>query len=1464
MAAPRKGTKAVNCTTEKGPKYTNVQNYYLNDCSGVQIGNQNQQFAVFDDGVQLLEQPLEASTNGFTTDQVVVAMLTSILNPTHSADAPPVCLQKLEDSFNKLYGNVERKQRFKEITGLNLLPFLRRIPDKFNLSLKNSNWFVQAVPLKVIQGPQQSHVSENEARFLQRSTKAIEAAATSVTSSDDTSEEETDGEWTIVGGKKGTKAKHVIDPASTKKTGKKMERNTYASVLSGPPKQGSKRTKRVSVNPTQAKCNTMCLPSSPFQQSVDRHQVEQTQSAFETFMKEVDNFKKGHFVLVTGDLSGNTLSKSVEVLTAIPWMLVFDFDEKSRDQGLLARVEEPLKIASSLHICSWREQVKISEMATTWYFIRGYREIPETRFEKGYRDWFKQVNSPVTTLAEELAGFVQDTTVLKVVVIWNDDISKYLDYIVCKLDENIQQSIKIIICRDDKSSDNSQNDFTHMCHQVEENIAVINISAPNLFLGICDHIHKGVSSKRNYDLFEIPTANDCGNSVDKQGFAWLHEYIQVICRKFPEDSSSDVELIEEEARVFFQGGTLKWATRFLCGSEYLDVERDALGQIVEKIKNLVLSFKSGLYTLHHAPGSGGSTLAQRVLWELRDTSPCVQIHFHPGVSVGDIVSRLEYLYERTHLPIIALIDGEDEHIVRYLRRSVRQICLVVLHVKRYPYSMSEKENTSKNFWLQGNVSQNEARNLATKFGSFCKEEQRRDALKSLSKGVREGVEHQLYEFGLTAYLHEFNGIQSYVHGYLRLDKNAPKELLPWQKMLGYFSLVYYYGQTSIPCQFFAHMLGKPSNYVVSIDDFPYEVRQFVVIDTSNGKSNEMRACHYIIAKEILEQLLTGGHTTRSERSETLSAKACSKLGKFAVSFIDDASLKRVKLAVSPQAVMHMLVRTFISRDIKDTGESETQSKKRPSLAKLLVDITSKPPYTERLQVLQKLTKAFPKEPNVHAHLGRFYAMCRPNEEDKAINAFETALKLCEKKMEGKNPEEQNERLKITLSHIYHMYGMIYGQQVHRFKSKQISSKSFDEKASDLLQLAELACNLFIKCREAKPPGHEDSFGYVGEIKVRLRVCDFVIRHSGYENMHEYIAEEINSENGSQIAIFIEKSITAIDDLIIECSTVVDPADIDSSFNDAVTWHQSLLGKYGQSLEALHLPDTIGSKRFKTAAIKLKHGGHAQLDSIRSEADIKEIVASFEDIFEDAFNRGVENRKTLDIDFQEWLNAIRHDSLSVDYSLETVLSQVRKWHSMLSSPMSKFSLFVLTSIIGFGTELGNGNPECLSEAQNLKEELRKYGRWVTRSRYPREWLGNTGKKIKCLISNKVYVGNSEGEVTKVSNARRSLVVCKGTIRPPNKNKVAGFIELDLGNNYVPVHVFFVPLRTKFEGPINSGERVEFHLGFSFFNGYEAFNVKALKRYECISCGSKVEILSCEQSKACMNERCQQQIRKSDEF
>ncbi|KAK7464562.1 hypothetical protein BaRGS_00037872, partial [Batillaria attramentaria] len=94
-----------------------------------------------------------------------------------------------------------------------------------------------------------------------------------------------------------------------------------------------------------------------------------------------------------------------------------------------------------------------------------------------------------------------------------------------------------------------------------------------------------------------------------------------------------------------------------------------------------------------------------------------------------------------------------------------------------------------------------------------------------------------------------------------------------------------------------------------------------------------------------------------------------------------------------------------------------------------------------------------------------------------------------------------------------------------------------------------------------------------------------------------------------------------------------------------------------------------------------------------------------------------------------------------------------------------------------------------------------------------------------------------------SSRDKLAICKGTICPKNTKKLAGYIALDLGeNNGTTVKVYYVPLLANLEGPRYAGERVEFYLAFTLENGYEAYSVKLLHKYQCNRCPIKVEMTS----------------------
>lgn len=83
------------------------------------------------------------------------------------------------------------------------------------------------------------------------------------------------------------------------------------------------------------------------------------------------------------------------------------------------------------------------------------------------------------------------------------------------------------------------------------------------------------------------------------------------------------------------------------------------------------------------------------------------------------------------------------------------------------------------------------------------------------------------------------------------------------------------------------------------------------------------------------------------------------------------------------------------------------------------------------------------------------------------------------------------------------------------------------------------------------------------------------------------------------------------------------------------------------------------------------------------------------------------------------------------------------------------------------------------------------------------------------------------------------------------KLAGFISLDLGNNVLPVRVFYIPNKANLASTAHAEKRVEFILGFSLDHGWDAFNVRLLEKYPCPKpgCYAHAEVTSADKDVIC---------------
>ncbi|WAR26960.1 hypothetical protein MAR_012664 [Mya arenaria] len=652
---------------------------------------------------------------------------------------------------------------------------------------------------------------------------------------------------------------------------------------------------------------------------------------------------------------------------------------------------------------------------------------------------------------------------------------------------------------------------------------------------------------------------------------------------------------------------------------------------------------------------------------------------------------------------------------------------------------------------------------------------------------------------------------------------------------------------------------------MAIEDFPSPIQEFVVNDVNEGRKNNIRISQNIIAQEILEQILsffTKGNLEET-RTHTLTLTARKSLSKFCIHFIEYTSQKKTKTALST-TVMFILTKTFIFRDERDMGDNEEQVRRKPVLSNVMIDIPAgKPLFTERLNVLKKLVDSFPDDPNFHAHLGRFFAFCRQDEEHEAEKCFQTAVKLCDDLVSGRTHDKIDDGMKLTMMHIFHMYGIVkqryvakYTGRAHKEKVVAFSEETiFIERLEEILPSAEEACEFFTKSRSITPESHDVYvYAYTGEIQVRLQICDFINNFQQGLGLVEFL----NTTTNQRAKQFVQKSIPLIETLVIECYMEVDLLNADlESLRKNVVWYNMLFKRQALPLEMFASEDGVNDRRLKIASKKLKHcktstGILKGIDDVDDENDIEDIITLYEEIFSEIDNRGhrVEgDKKLLEREFREWIYAIRHEKFRKNYTLEEVLTQLTVWYENVRSPLSVFYMFILYSLLGFGTSSTPGKTECLLEALD---------HLVIRPKYPREWLGTSGEGIKRLKPSDRYVGISEDGGSSQCG-RLSLAVCKGTICRPNTNSVNGMLALDLGVKTSDVKVYFIPKMVKLEGSRYAGERVEFNLAFTIKHGYGAFNVKLLKRHSCSNCSLNIEFTSVENTITC---KCGSDVHKDE--
>ena len=1149
-----------------------------------------------------------------------------------------------------------------------------------------------------------------------------------------------------------------------------------------------------------------------------------------SFLDAVKNFKYGHLMLVADHIEP---SVELQSLGLVPWTFIFDFDPDSRRSGLLSQVEPVIQKKRSLHITHWKEKcTEINDQSTHWMFLRGISQQPDSKTDDEAGNWRKQVKPALGHITEQLKQFGKACTNYYVSILWPKSKSIAMQFKQLIIDLDDTDLCKFVIVRE------KIEESEPILDQLKDELSTQKKPIVQLELGI-DDICMAVSrvfsvpSSDKVTKYSLPT-HDSVQPTDSQigdrEAQWLKEGLDVLYGDSPYAYKHSSKELTKHIDDFSRGGSWPWYMWYATGEGYVDVERDIMKEVIQSLKvNHINQHKSGIVRICHAPGSGGTVLAQRILWKLHEETPCAQIKRTTGIA--DLKSRVDLLYNKTRLPVLLLVDGGDEQKVGLLQNELRHICCIILYVQRYTYTMETKRNSDNLFWLTRFVSENEATNLAQRYIHVCDRMSNKDrtrVVQNLENKVKLGYNHEIIEFGLAAYEHEYKGIVPYVSGFLQLENDQERQpLKPWQNALTILSLVLYYGQMAMPCKFFSTLFQQDSFEIKDVDDLPQEMQSLIVkeILSDEDRTILIRINPFQVAKEILDQSLCWPHDPPKPRSIDLCGNAKRNVEPRAVDFIKVAG--KAVSAESSSMIIDCMVQTFIDRDNKSAGETDlfkAGRRRKAKFSQILEDVSDKPPYQKRFNIFEELTHAFPDEAQFHAHLGRLYSICKPQEEKSAEECLEKAVCICEESIKGISVDALDYKKRKTLMHVHHMYGTIFLDRVREFSGRYFGDKprrnvgggryEIEKKMGVLFEMVDRACKHFERCREVTPTGLNAYHGCAGEITIRLMLCDVISRN--FARLNDFIRDY----KGKKVSNFVEESIVVIDGLILDCRDTVDAPGTEEEMRNLHEWFVTLFNMQEGDIEFLLQRDSIMCRRINIAAKKYlyeRKKAYGILEAVTNRHDICFIVKEYEKIFEEIHGGNWDSsRQALDRDYKEWIIAIRHKLFETEYSIEDVLEKVRLWYEKAGTPTARYYLFILCSLLGFGSRNVAGNTQLLTEAKNLREDNGSLisSASVYKPKYPREWLG-VGQGI-CRL---VYGSKKKGILKTMS----------GTITGSNKNPLSGYISLDLGEqNVVPVDIFYIPVKADMKGEVHSGKRVTFFLGFSIAHGYEAYDVTPMKK------------------------------------
>ncbi|XP_015766118.1 PREDICTED: uncharacterized protein LOC107344948 [Acropora digitifera] len=381
--------------------------------------------------------------------------------------------------------------------------------------------------------------------------------------------------------------------------------------------------------------------------------------------------KKNQYVLITDSLTEEDLDY-FSTLRSIPWKLVLDFDTFSEAKGMYSKFTS-LEGQGNLISMITPAELKRFTMArllryidaskTQWLFVKGRASDMKGKSNE-FADW--EVTS-VKEISRFFAcccdpdKFDKQKPVVCLILPFCQKSIPYFEVSLSRLFENfVEFRLRVV------SFSNTEK------LSVLEKVKLFSVDlSPKL-------VHLGLTQlfSPSEEKYRMPTSQaDLYYHLNKKEYLYLREHLEVLydrCEELPtSDYCSDDELqhfLDEHRKLFISGNQISFPSLY--------DNHDAKRQIEDEIRNHVQRLldksltRSMIVEIKHSPGSGGTTIARRVLWELHKSYPCAFIEIHPHIYfdedntyVNNLADRIAALEEMCETSPVILLDAKQSNAI---------------------------------------------------------------------------------------------------------------------------------------------------------------------------------------------------------------------------------------------------------------------------------------------------------------------------------------------------------------------------------------------------------------------------------------------------------------------------------------------------------------------------------------------------------------------------------------------------------------------------------------------------------------------------------------------------------------------------------------------------------------------------------------------------------------------------------